>query len=84
MMKLLVTTSATKELVSLPKPFKARVENKIEGLIDDPFPPGFKKLTGRNGYRIRFGDYRVLYVVNKKRGEIIVLSVKHRKDAYRR
>ncbi|MCL4360465.1 type II toxin-antitoxin system RelE/ParE family toxin [Patescibacteria group bacterium] len=56
---------------------------RIEHLGESPFPEGSKKLVGRDGWRIRAGDYRVLYRVDTKRKEVTILSVAHRRDAYR-
>ncbi len=57
--------------------------SKIKLLVDNPHPPHTKKLAGREGWRIRVGDYRILYTVNNKQQEVIILSVANRKDAYK-
>jgi mRNA interferase RelE/StbE len=54
----------------------------IEKLGDNPRPHGFKKLKGRNGYRIRIGDYRVIYEVNDNVLLVDVIEVGNRKDIY--
>ena len=82
-MKLAVTKTAFKQLLRIPYKIRFRIEKKIEQLTDNPFPVKAKKLSGRPGYCLRIGDYRVLYFVNKNRKEIIVLRVQHRKGAYR-
>lgn len=56
---------------------------RIEELDKDPFPVGSKKLVNREGWRIRIGDYRILYTVEAKKQELTILSVAHRKEAYR-
>ena len=65
---------------------RARLAKKAMSLLTDPYPPGCKKLVGTTFateaiYRIRCGDYRILYVVRPT--EIIVLDIDHRKDIYR-
>jgi mRNA interferase RelE/StbE len=81
-----VLPTAVKALASLPKNARVRIGRKIDALAKDPFPPGSVKLTGAKGdfYRIRTGDYRVLYQVREKVLVILVLGIGHRKDIYRR
>lgn len=52
-------------------------------MVDDPFPRGFKKLKGSEGYRIRIGHYRVLYRVDSTARLVSVGAIGHRKDVYR-
>lgn len=82
-MRLVLTKTAAKQLRKLPIFFRSRIETKIETLKQNLFPIGSKKLTDRPGYRLRVGDYRVLYDVNKQRKIITILSTLHRKNAYR-
>jgi mRNA interferase RelE/StbE len=60
-----------------------KIKNKIEDLNSNPRPFGAIKLTQENGYRIRMGDYRILYRIDDKSKEVIVYRVKHRKEVYR-
>lgn len=83
-MKLLVGKTASKQLLKIPYKVRVKIESKIEKLPADPFPAGYQKLSGREGYRLRIGDYRVLYALDKKQKVIIVLSAQHRKDAYKK
>jgi mRNA interferase RelE/StbE len=53
-------------------------------LADDPRPPGAVKLAGRDDYRIRVGDYRIVYAVDDEEGLVIVARIAHRRDVYRR
>ncbi|MHB1558699.1 MAG: type II toxin-antitoxin system RelE family toxin [Isosphaeraceae bacterium] len=56
----------------------------IRQLADDPHPPGSRKLKGTNDlYRIRAGDYRILYTVEGRRLVVLVVNVGHRRDVYR-
>lgn len=52
-------------------------------LENEPRPLGTKKLKGKNAYRIRIGDYRVIYTLSEKAKEIVIESVGHRRDIYR-
>ena len=75
---------ASKELQSLPKPFIARIFRKIESLGNNPRPVGYTKLTGFSDlYRIRSGDFRIVYSVNDVSRRIVVLRIRHRRDVYR-
>jgi len=51
-------------------------------LEENPRPPGSKKLKGRAGYRLRIGDYRVIYEIEDNILRVIVIDVGHRKDIY--
>lgn len=82
-MKLVVARIALKQLVKIPNPIRIKLEIEIESLAKNPFPGGYVKLAGREGYRIRVGDYRVIYHVDKREKVIVVLSAQHHKDAYR-
>ncbi len=59
------------------------LKKKILSLYAHPRPFGSQKLTNEDGYRIRAGDFRVLYRINDKAKEIIIYRIKHRRDAYR-
>ena len=81
--KLLVTSSATKEIEALPKQDRRRVVAKIASLSNDPRPPGCEKPSGRDQYRIRQGDYRIVYDVQDLNLVVVVVKVGHRRDVYR-
>lgn len=79
-----IKPSASKELEKLPSPMVARVVAAINELAGNPYPQGVKKLTGfERTYRIRVGDYRVLYDVYENILVIEIIRVRHRKDVYR-
>jgi mRNA interferase RelE/StbE len=76
--------SAEKDLRSLPQSAIGRVLKQIELLASEPFPRRSLKLTGAESlYRIRVGDYRIVYGVDRDAGQIIVHYVRHRRDVYR-
>jgi mRNA interferase RelE/StbE len=75
--------SAEKELEDLPAKMHDKIIEALLSLKDDPFPRNAKKLHGREGVRIRVGNYRVLYVVDERGKKIEVISVADRKEVYR-
>ena len=75
--------SAEKELDHLPTKIHNKVINILLSLKENPFPRNSKKLRGREGYRIRVGDYRILYLIDESEKNIEVVSVAHRKEVYR-
>lgn len=76
--------SAYKELQKLPRPMIVKVVAAVSDLANDPFPHGVKKLIGSEyTYRIRIGDYRVVYEVFENKLIIEIVRVRHRKDVYR-
>lgn len=79
----LIKASATKELEGVPQKELRRITRKIDRLGNEPRPAGCEKLTGENRYRIRQGDYRVVYSVDDVRNEVVVFKVGHRRDVYR-
>ena len=75
--------SAEKEIDHLPWKIHDRIVERLISLGDNARPVGTKKLFGGKGYRIRVGDYRILYVINEKEKEVEIVSVAHRKEVYR-
>ena len=68
----------------LPPKVRQDVANAIDSLATDPRPPGARKLsTSKNSYRIRVGNFRILYRIADRELSIIVVKVADRKDAYR-
>lgn len=82
--ELYIERHAEKDLKKLSKEtFSAIIEN-IRSLANNPHPPNSKKIKGSpNDWRLRIGDYRVLYEINNATKAITVMRVKHRRDAYR-
>ena len=82
--KVLIARSAEKQLRKLPDKIRDRLAREIVQLGDDPFPFGSKKLSGtESSYRIRIGDYRVIYEIEYREVIVLVLKIGHRKDVYR-
>lgn len=76
-------TRAKKEFLDLPREIQLRIASVFDDLTINPRPPGSKKLTGHEGYRVRKGDYRILYTVDDKQLLIRVYRVGHRREVYR-
>ena len=81
--RLLVTASAAKEIDALPKADRRRSVARIASLTHDPRPPGCEKLSGRDQYRLRQGDYKILYQIQDLDVCVGVVRVGHRRDVYR-
>jgi mRNA interferase RelE/StbE len=74
---------ALKSLKTIPKQAQNKIIKVIQNLAINPKPTGAKKLIGRDGWRIRIGDYRIIYAVYKDRYHILILDIGHRKDIYK-
>ncbi len=75
--------SARKALADLPRAIQIRIGKALNGLAENPHPHNSKKLSGEHGvWRIRVGDYRILYTVETLRLVIWVLKIGHRRDVY--
>lgn len=84
MYEILLERRAERDLKQLPADVFQRVVAAMLQLANDPRPSGCKKLTGSvNDWRIRVGDYRVLYEIGDHTQVIRVMRVRHRRDAYR-
>ena len=82
MYELLVLPAAQKDLDKLEATVFARILKKIRALSEDARPPGCLKLTDEDGYRIRTGDYRILYRIDDVLKRTYIYRIKHRKDVY--
>jgi mRNA interferase RelE/StbE len=74
---------AQKELAKLPKPVYVNVRDTLQVLAENPRPAGCKKLQNREGWRIRVGDYRVIYDINDNEKTVLIVIIGHRWDVYR-
>jgi mRNA interferase RelE/StbE len=79
-----LTRDALRALAKLDKPVRRRVQGAIDRLADDPHPAGMIALRGAPGaFRIRVGDYRVIYVLHDDLLLVVVIDIGHRRDVYR-
>jgi mRNA interferase RelE/StbE len=81
--RLIVLRPALKAVASLDKPVRVRVQAAIDALAHEPRPPGCVKLTGREAWRIRIGDHRVVYEIRDAALVVMVVDVGHRREVYR-
>jgi mRNA interferase RelE/StbE len=79
----LIRESAAKELGRLPKKDLRRVVGRIRGLASDPRPHGCEKLSAQERYRIRQGDYRVVYSIDDDDRTVEVVKIGRRNEIYR-
>ncbi len=80
---LLIKPSAIKELEALPTKDRRKIITRIEGLASEPRPHACEKLSGLDQYRVRQGDYRVVYSVDDDVKVVLVVKVGRRRDVYR-
>ena len=85
MYKVQFSKQAGKDIRNLPKTVIKRVIIASEGLATNPQPNGCKKLLGtkENLYRVRIGDYRIIYIIEETIRVVTVRNVRHRKDVYK-
>jgi mRNA interferase RelE/StbE len=78
-----IMTSAQRQLSRLNRPLQKRISAVIDNLPIQPRPPGVKKLQGMDYWRIRVGDYRIIYQIQDDKLLVLVIRVAHRAEAYR-
>ncbi len=81
--RVILPRSVQKELDRLPDEVARRILTRLAGLEINPRPADVKKLKGRDAWRIRVGDYRVIYEIHDRELRILVITVGHRGDIYR-
>ena len=81
--KILIKPSAVKELNKVPQKELQKITQKINALATNPRPAGCEKLAAENAYRLRQGNYRIIYLIEDDKLIIVVIKVGHRKDVYR-
>ena len=74
--------AALRELRKIDKSVQPRIRGAIELLAQNPRPPASRLLRGRDGYRLRIGDYRILYTIEDAVLTIVVITIGHRRDVY--
>jgi len=77
-----ISRRAAKAVIGLDKPARRKVLAAIEALSGDPRPVGGKKLAGQETWRIRVGDYRILYEIHDQVLLVIVVDIGHRREIY--
>jgi mRNA interferase RelE/StbE len=80
--RVILPKSVQKQLDRLPDETANRVLARLAALETNPRPPDVKKLKGRNGWRIRIGDYRVIYEISDTPRQVLVITVGHRREVY--
>lgn len=84
MFEIFLTQSARRDLNELPRVISKRIYNKLIEFREDPLiSRGIKKLVGKPYYRIRVGDYRIIFDINRSENKIYVLKIAHRKNIYK-
>jgi len=81
--KVTIKKSATKELEEIPKKDLRKIVKRIQSLAQNPRPQGAHKLSGQGRFRVRQGDYRIVYSVNDKDLIIDIVKIGHRREIYR-
>ncbi len=75
---------AAKDLRRVPEKYTARIVERIGGLSDNPRPHGCEKLSALDRYRLRRGDWRILYEIDDEAREVTVVKIGHRREIYRK
>ena len=83
MYTLLYDRRVEKDLSRIPKPQRVLILRRIQQLAVEPRRPQVEKLTGLDGYRLRVGDYRVLFTIDDHANSLTIYRIRHRRDAYR-
>ncbi len=81
--RITIKKSAAKELEAIPKKDLQRIIKRIQSLAENPRPRGSKKLSGQEQYRIRQGDYRIVYSIKDKDLLVDIVKIGHRREIYR-
>jgi mRNA interferase RelE/StbE len=82
--KLTIARQASRDLEALPAPIARRIDTRLLALAHDPRPPGTKKLKGeRDLWRVRAGDYCIVYSIDDKARVVDIIGVPHRSKAYK-
>ena len=82
--RVILTGGAQKQLAALPRDVQQRIGPAILALGDDPRPHGVRKMKGASDeYRIRVGEYRVVYTIDDDGDIVLITAVAHRRDVYR-
>ena len=80
--KIVIKQSVAKDLRPIPNKDVKRILQRIEQLARDPRPPGSEKLSGEEKYRVRQGNYRILYRIEDEILTVFIVKIGHRRDVY--
>ena len=78
-----IHTPAKKSLCRLPDNTQTRIARAMLALETNPRPSGVVKLSGQEAWRIRIGDYRVIFTINDTKKEVVIYAIGHRREIYR-
>ena len=81
--KITIKKSAAKELQEIPKRNLQKIVKRIQSLSENPRPSGSQKLSAQEKYRVRQGDYRIVYSIDDKELVIDIVKIGHRREVYR-
>ena len=84
MYKIVLSRSAAKSLDRIPEKAVIQCGKIIDSLKEEPRPVGCKKLTEQEGYRVRSGEYRILYTIDDSQKIVSIFRIGHRRDVYRK
>ena len=82
MYTILISEFANRQIKKIDNQYRKQIKTAIASLAENPRPHGYIKLKDRAAYRIRTGDYRIIYEIHDKKIEVAVIDVGHRKDIY--
>jgi mRNA interferase RelE/StbE len=82
--QIIILPTAQKSLSKLPKKMQLRIQGAITTLASNPVPPVARKLVGRDNYRLRVSDYRIVYSIHENILTVKIVSVGHRREVYRK
>ena len=82
MYAVIMSRPARKQLNKIEPQTRERLQRAIDALCDDPRPPGVKKLIDQEVWRVRVGDYRVLYEIEDDKLIVVVIAATHRSESY--
>lgn len=78
-----IERKAIKKLAKIPEPYYSKIKLAILDLANNPFPQNYKQLKGRNAFRIRVANYRIIYEIQEDLLLVDVIDLGHRKDIYK-
>jgi len=82
--KIFIKPSAAKELKRIPQKELKRITSKIQTLSEEPRPHGCEKLSAQERYRLRQGNYRIVYSIEDDKLIVYVVKIAHRRDVYKK